>query len=121
MEARKPYKSVQCFVYKKFGHVKSQCWYKNKEANVVKEEKEKEVEEKPFMAISEEPKQSGGVWLIDSGYSNHMSGEKSLFQNIVSTPSHSIKVGDGKSLKVEGIGKVTLCSSKGKLITLNNV
>ncbi|XP_039139947.1 uncharacterized protein LOC120277253 [Dioscorea cayenensis subsp. rotundata] len=105
-ESSKNYKSVQCFICKKFGHVKAQCWYRNKEANIVKEEKEKgkEYEEVAFMAISEEPK-TGGIWLIDSGCSNIMTGEKSLFQNIEVTPSHSIKVGDGKTLMVEGIGK----------------
>ncbi|XP_039128947.1 uncharacterized protein LOC120265102 [Dioscorea cayenensis subsp. rotundata] len=39
-EPSKHYNSVQCFICKKFGHVKSQCWYRNKEANVTKDEKE---------------------------------------------------------------------------------
>lgn len=73
------------------------------------------------MAIGEEPKQKGGIWLIDSGYSNHMTCEKNLCQHIKSTSSHSIRVGDGKALKVEGIVNVTLCSRKGKITTLNDV
>lgn len=44
-----------------------------------------------------------------------------IFQHIETTPSHSIIVGDGKALKVKGIGSVSICSSKGKIITLNNV
>lgn len=90
----------------------------------MKEDKGKEKEEEEevmFMAMNEEPEQSGGVWLIDSGCSNHMSGEKSLFQHIQATPRHTIRVGDGKALKVEGIGKVALCSSKRKVTTLNEV
>lgn len=114
------------FICKKFGHVKSQCWYRTREANVLKEEKEKEKEKEEeegvaFMAICEEPKKKGGTWLIDSGCSNHMKGEKILFQHIEDTPSCPITVGDGKTLKVEGIGSVNLCSSNGKITTLNGV
>ncbi|XP_039138728.1 uncharacterized protein LOC120276050 [Dioscorea cayenensis subsp. rotundata] len=101
-EGSKIYKGMQCFVCKKFGHIKDQCWYRNKEANVVKEEKEKEKEEEEvaFMAISEVPKKTGGVWLIDSGCSNHMTGDVNLFQSLETVPSRSVTVGDGKTLKV---------------------
>lgn len=34
-------KGVQCFICKKFGHMKAQCWYKDKEANVAEEAKKK--------------------------------------------------------------------------------
>lgn len=122
IESSKQYKGVQCFICKKYGYVKAQFWYRNKEANVVKEGKGKEQEEEvAFMAISEEPKKKGGIWLIHSGSSNQMTSDKNLLHHIEATPSHSISVRDGKALKVEGIGKITLCSSKGKIITLNDV
>lgn len=50
-----------------------------------------------------------------------MSDEKNLFQHIEATSSRSITVGDGKALRVEGTGSVSLCSSKGKITILNDV
>lgn len=93
---------------KKYVHVKAKCSYKNKEANVVKGMKEEEEEEVACMAAVEEVKENEGTWLIDSGCSNHISGERKLFQCIEATPKHSIKLGDGKAPQVGGIGKVSL-------------
>lgn len=44
-----------------------------------------------------------------------------LFQRIKETPNQTIKLGDGKALKVARIGAVTLRRSTRKASTLTNV
>lgn len=50
-----------------------------------------------------------------------MSSDRMLFQSIEATPKHSIKLGNGKALQVEGIEKISLRSNNGKITTLNDV
>lgn len=48
-------------------------------------------------------------WIIDSGATNHMTGDDSIFQNIVfKNDLGDITIADGKRLKVEGLGTVTV-------------
>lgn len=96
-ESTKHNKGVQCYACKKYGHIKSQYQFKGKETNVSKEAKEGD-EELLFMATSEDVHGAGGTWLIDSGCSNHMSGNRSLFQQLKEVHNQTIKLGDGKSL-----------------------
>lgn len=117
----KQYIGVQYYVCNKYRHVKAQCWYRNKEEDVVKETKEEEEEEVAFMVAVDDMKENGGTWLIDSGFSNHILGDRMLFHSIKSTPKHSIKLGDDKTLQGERMGKISLGSSNGKITTLNNV
>lgn len=67
---------MQCHNYKTFRHVKAECWFKEEEADVAKENEVSHL----FMAHSELEEASGNVWLVDNGCSNHMSGLKELFQ-----------------------------------------
>ncbi|XP_039122119.1 uncharacterized protein LOC120258749 [Dioscorea cayenensis subsp. rotundata] len=97
------HKNVQCFICKKFGHDKSQCWYRSKEANITEEAKEQD-EGLLFMA-STETRSEGVKWLINSGCSNHMSGDRRLFKNLESTPQHNIRLGDGNLLQVAGFSQ----------------
>lgn len=73
------------------------------------------------MASSENANEGGGTWLIDSGCSNHMAGNKKLFQHLEEASNQTIRLGDGKSLLVHGIGSVVLYSNNGKKNTLTNV
>ena len=57
-------------------------------------------------------------WIVDSGASNHMTGDSSVFHNY--TPSfenNTVRIADGTSSKVAGIGTVIIS----KDITLNSV
>ncbi|XP_039143968.1 uncharacterized protein LOC120281110 [Dioscorea cayenensis subsp. rotundata] len=120
-EASKQHKNVQCFICKKYGHVKAQCWFRNKEANVTEETKGKEEEEGVAFMACDEVSEDGGTGIIYSGCSNHMLGEERLFKCIEATPKQSIRLGDGKILPIEGVGTVALRSNYGKTTILNNV
>lgn len=73
------------------------------------------------MASNSAVTEGGGTWLIDSGCSNHMSGDKMLFQRIDEAPNQTIRLGDGKILQVAGVGIIALRSSAGTINTLTNV
>lgn len=69
--------------------------------------------------VSEE--EIGGMWLIDNGCSNHIPGNKELFETLESTLQHTVRLGDGKEMKVVGIGTVLFCSSTRKVSKLTRV
>lgn len=60
------------------------------------------------MATSKDSLEGGGTWLIDLGCSNHMLGNKGLFQQLREVYNQAIKLGDGKSVHVIGVGSITL-------------
>ncbi|XP_039128958.1 uncharacterized protein LOC120265117 [Dioscorea cayenensis subsp. rotundata] len=61
-EGDKQHKGIQCFGCKRYGHIKSQCHYKNMEANLAEDTKDnKEADEGLlFMASSEDLSEGGG-------------------------------------------------------------
>ena len=52
----------------------------------------------------------GDVWFVDSGCSNHMCGERSMFSSLDTTFTHNVKLGNNHKLMVSGKGvlKITL-------------
>jgi len=48
------------------------------------------------------------LWLIDSGCSRHMTGDKNLFHQLRDLEDEIfVKFGDGKLLQASGVGQVT--------------
>ncbi|KAJ0448763.1 putative RNA-directed DNA polymerase [Helianthus annuus] len=83
-------KVPQCYVCKKFGHLKKDCWYNNDEprANVAENEQREEPaeteEQHVFMISTGSSVNKVQTWFMDSGASNHMTG-KLLIQAPVAT------------------------------------
>jgi hypothetical protein len=52
----------------------------------------------------------GSSWIIDSGCTNHMTGEKNMFTSYIKNKdSHDMIIfGDGNQGKVKGIGKIAI-------------
>ncbi|KAF2318983.1 hypothetical protein GH714_012165 [Hevea brasiliensis] len=48
------------------------------------------------------------AWFLDSGCSNHMCGNKSMFSSLDTTFTHSVKLGNNTRMKVSGKGTVKL-------------
>lgn len=48
------------------------------------------------------------AWFLDSGCSNHMTGDRELFTTMNESFKHSVKLGNGKKMEVVGKGNVRL-------------
>lgn len=77
----------------------------------------KNVEEKKsnnlFMAKTIMEKGKGSVWLINSGFSCHMIGEKSWFSHLDESKKENVWLANDKEMRVEGVGIVTVNSLNG--------
>ncbi|EOY12396.1 Uncharacterized protein TCM_030909, partial [Theobroma cacao] len=65
------------------------------------------------MATSEEGLSKNTVWLLDSAYSHHLTGNKSLFSTLYISFKSKVKIGDGNYLDILGIGIVKVETASG--------
>ena len=47
-----------------------------------------------------------GIWFLDSGCSNHMTGDKTWFVELDESFKHTVRLGNSSKLAVEGRGSV---------------
>lgn len=73
------------------------------------------------MALSSIGAGLNGVWFIDSGCSNHMSGTRSLFKELDESKKSEVRLGNDKAMKDEGKGTVALKTSQGNIKLLHDV
>jgi hypothetical protein len=79
---RQPYNkaTMECFKCHKLGHFQSECPSWDKEANYVELGEEEEMMLILYVKMNGVKKRD--VWFLDSGCSNHMCGDKSLFTDL---------------------------------------
>ncbi|XP_074585493.1 uncharacterized protein LOC141841246 [Curcuma longa] len=109
--------SVQCYGCKRFGHIKTNC-RNSSQANYVQEGNE---ESKLFMVHSNSNEVQNDIWFLDSGCSNHMTGNKSLFKELDESQKMLVRLGDNKQIQVEGKDTIAVETSNGKVKLLYNV
>ncbi|XP_059073091.1 uncharacterized protein LOC131873929 [Cryptomeria japonica] len=74
-----------------------------------------------LVLVSQTSPSSRDVWLIDSGASKHMTGDKGLFDTLNSTPTGDlIRIADDKEYVAKGIGTITIPLTEGSC-SLSNV
>lgn len=116
-ENKQSMSSIQCYHCKKYGHKKAQCWLRGKEINLVEQLEVSNL----FMVKSETDIGQGSVWIVESGCSNHLTGERSLFHDLKEVKGQIVKLGDDKELQVARKGSVVINSSSGKISILNEI
>lgn len=82
---------------------------------------ENEEENNLFMACIDTDYKPSDLWFVDSGCSNHMTGTKSLFQELDETQRIKVQLGNKKEMQVAGKGTVGVDTSHGKVKVLNNI
>ena len=73
------------------------------------------------MAKHEVEDEGCSVWVVDSGCSNHMTGQRNLFRELDETQKQIVKLGDNKEINIEGKGTVSLRTSYGEVKLLHDV
>ena len=106
-------------VIKGYGHIKVDCWYKDQKMNFAVENEEEE--NKLFMACIDTNPKPSDLWFVDSGCSNHMTGTKSLFQELDETQKIKVQLGNKKEMQVKEKGTVGVNTSHGRVKVLDNV
>ena len=61
------------------------------------------------------------LWYLDTGYSNHMCGEKSAFSELDKAFRDVVKFGDDSKVSVIGKGKVAIQNNRDSIQTISNV
>lgn len=124
--------TVECYNCHQLGHFQYECPKKEEEANYAGIEEKEDMllmayieegvsneesmvnETTEFLLMvntGEQEKMRRKVWFLDSGCSNHMSGDISLFSTMDNNFKHSVKLGNNKLMEVIGKGNVKLMLS----------
>jgi transposase InsO family protein len=101
----------QCHNCKRFGHVQKDC-RSQKQQHVSFAETENS-EANLFFACQKATQEYTNVWYLDSGCSNHMTGDKDAFIDIVPSFGSKVKLGNGEYVEVEGKGSIGVATKKG--------
>jgi hypothetical protein len=77
---------VQCYYCKKFGHFANKCWkkqaYARKQSAHITNESEDD--QNPVLLTCNVTQESANdIWFLDSGCSNHMTGNKDLISLLI--------------------------------------
>lgn len=62
-----------------------------------------------------------GVWHLDIGATNHLTGMRSVLSNLDLTVQGSVKFGDGSIVSIEGLGSMIMTGKNGEHKVLTNV
>ena len=74
-----------------------------------------------FLACNTMHEPSDKVWLLDSGCSNHMKGNKNLVANLDESVKTKGKLETDKDMDVDGKGVVNIATKKGEPKTISEV
>lgn len=97
---------IECYKCHKLGHFQYECPSWNKRVNYAELDEEEEMLLMSHVELNNSNQE--GVWFLDSGCSNHMSGNKQWFIDFDEQFRHSVKLGDDSRMPVMGKGNIKL-------------
>lgn len=103
------------------GHKEAYCWQKQKDEANQASFAEKTEDSKLFMAVFSGDEKCKDVWFLDSGWSKHMSGTRSLFRELDESKKSELTLGDNQKIQVHGKGTSSVTTSKGNTKVLDDV
>nr|CAN76379.1 hypothetical protein VITISV_017862 [Vitis vinifera] len=99
--------TVKCYKCHKLGHFQYECPSWDKEANFSELGEEEVMLLMSYVEINEAKKED--VWFLDSGCSNHMCGDKTLFCDFNECFRQMVKLGNNSKMTVMGNGNKPAC------------
>jgi hypothetical protein len=69
-----------------------------------------------FITCDVAQENASNIWFLDSGCSNHMTGNKGLFENLNTSVKAQIKLGNDNIVEVMGKGAINVITNNGKKI-----
>jgi len=104
---------AKCNKCNQFGH--EAVIYKNKfqireaDAQVTDQDDEDQM----FVATCFSTRSSSECWLIDSGCTNHMTFDRTLFKDLQSTEISKVRIGNGDYISTKGKGTIAIATNSG--------
>lgn len=126
-EQRYDKSDVECYYCKKYGHYANECRKKERDhrrsnANyTVESENEEESEDQLFLACNAVIENKKDVWYLDSGCSNHMTGDKELFISLDNNVKSDVTLGNDNKVSVEGKGSISVLTNNGEKKYISDV
>lgn len=71
--------------------------------------------------VTEDLNNNKDIWLLDSGCSNHMTGNKELFSSLDSNITSEIKLGDDSNVKAHGKGVISVLTKHDEKKNIHDV
>lgn len=97
---------IECYKCHKLGHFQYECPSWEKGVNYAELDEEEEMLLMAYVEGSNAKRDD--VWFLDSGCSNHMSGNKKWFNNLDEEFRHFVKLGNDTRLAVLGKGSIKM-------------
>ncbi|KAL8106255.1 hypothetical protein AgCh_029879 [Apium graveolens] len=98
--------TIECFNCHKLGHFQSECPSWDNEVNLTRFDDKEDLLLMSYIDIDDFRDQEN--WFLDSGCSNHMSGNKSAFKDLDEDFGQVVKLGNDTRVNVLGRGNINL-------------
>ncbi|RDX93959.1 hypothetical protein CR513_23706, partial [Mucuna pruriens] len=113
-------RNIQCYAYQKWGHFANKC-YSNKgrqrnedEAQMAQGDSDDSDSDHVLLMVTTSDCAKSDFWYLDTGCSNHMTGNKGWFVNLDENVKRMVKFADNNTITSEGIGKVLIQRRNGQ-------